>query len=364
MFGVTILQNHRQHVHLQVVHNLTLKTSFLTVVYASCIVAEHRNLWADIRSHAQSSTSWIVMGDFNALITGDERIGDNTPEPVSMAKFNQCLIDYHCPLLVDFWMTEGAPRGSFCFHNMFDFRMTEGAPRGSFCFHNMWLKSDTLFNVVEKSWSVPLFGDLFFVLTTKLRAFNICLKKWNREVVGNVFTMVESAEGKVIIWQGIFETSGLAVDRENLGKAKVEHLRYLAMDEDYWKQKSGVKVVFAGLKRVKTLIDGYWGNVLLKLDMTKAFDMLSWDFLKLVLRKFGFTDAWIDRIMSFHTTHSRIWKRLVAIRETAEEHLHWQLGCATCNIWIGGWTFSGSTGGDPPTPCCFWCRRCSDVEAL
>ncbi|GAA0161430.1 hypothetical protein LIER_17746 [Lithospermum erythrorhizon] len=38
------------------------------------------------------------------------------------------------------------------------------------------------------------------------------------------------------------------------------------------------------------------GNVMLKLDMTKAFDMLSWEFLCLILEKFGFAQAWIDRI--------------------------------------------------------------------
>ncbi|GAA0186748.1 hypothetical protein LIER_34036 [Lithospermum erythrorhizon] len=39
------------------------------------------------------------------------------------------------------------------------------------------------------------------------------------------------------------------------------------------------------------------GNVLLKLDMTRAFDMLSWKFLQLVLCKFGFSEAFISRVM-------------------------------------------------------------------
>ncbi|GAA0148055.1 hypothetical protein LIER_42980 [Lithospermum erythrorhizon] len=33
------------------------------------------------------------------------------------------------------------------------------------------------------------------------------------------------------------------------------------------------------------------GNVLLNVDMTKTFDMLSWDFLKLILQKFGFSEG-------------------------------------------------------------------------
>ncbi|GAA0145346.1 hypothetical protein LIER_05564 [Lithospermum erythrorhizon] len=40
------------------------------------------------------------------------------------------------------------------------------------------------------------------------------------------------------------------------------------------------------------------GNVMLKLDMTKAFDMLSWKFLKAILKKFGFSADWIARVIN------------------------------------------------------------------
>ncbi|GAA0183947.1 hypothetical protein LIER_31272 [Lithospermum erythrorhizon] len=87
--------------------------------------------------------------------------------------------------------------------------------------------------------------------------------------------MVESAEEKVLVCEGIFETSGLAVDRENLGNARADHLRYLAMEEDYWKQKSSIRWVQEGdrstafyhswvkQRRLRkaiagTLIDGDW----------------------------------------------------------------------------------------------------------
>ncbi|GAA0159947.1 hypothetical protein LIER_16614 [Lithospermum erythrorhizon] len=248
--------NHRQHVHLQVVHNITLKPFFLTVVYASCNVAERQNLWADIRSYAQNSTSWIVMGDFNALVSGDERIGFNAPDAMSMTDFTQCLLD--CNLLdagfvrSKFTRTNGrvsqrvdrvvcnyscidrysslnirhlAKTGSDHFPLLVEFQMTQGAPRGSFRFQNTWLKNDSLFDVVEKSWSVPVFGDPFFVLITKLGALTLCLKKWNREVFGNVFTMVESVEEKVMICEGIFETSGLAVDKALVADSVVRYFQ-------------------------------------------------------------------------------------------------------------------------------------------
>ena len=38
------------------------------------------------------------------------------------------------------------------------------------------------------------------------------------------------------------------------------------------------------------------GNVMLKLDMMKAYDRVSWLFFIRVLRRFGFSEVWIDMI--------------------------------------------------------------------
>nr|XP_009768439.1 PREDICTED: uncharacterized protein LOC104219445 [Nicotiana sylvestris] len=38
------------------------------------------------------------------------------------------------------------------------------------------------------------------------------------------------------------------------------------------------------------------GNVIIKLDMAKAYDRISWTFLMAVMRKFGFSENWIDII--------------------------------------------------------------------
>ncbi|WMV39129.1 hypothetical protein MTR67_032514 [Solanum verrucosum] len=38
----------------------------------------------------------------------------------------------------------------------------------------------------------------------------------------------------------------------------------------------------------------FWGNVVIKLDMSKAYDRVSWSFLCFILRRFGFAKSWID----------------------------------------------------------------------
>ena len=40
----------------------------------------------------------------------------------------------------------------------------------------------------------------------------------------------------------------------------------------------------------------------MKLDMSKAYDKLEWSFLERVMRSFGFSEGWINRIMGCVTT--------------------------------------------------------------
>jgi len=59
-----------------------------------------------------------------------------------------------------------------------------------------------------------------------------------------------------------------------------------------------VLVAFETLHTMDTRLKGKEGFMVLKLDMSKAYDRLEWDFLEAIMRKMGFAERWIGLMMS------------------------------------------------------------------
>lgn len=65
------------------------------------------------------------------------------------------------------------------------------------------------------------------------------------------------------------------------------------------------KGIHDNIERAHELTDQYLhrkskaGDLCLKLNISKAFDKMSWDFLFIVLHKFGFLDKWFNLLQDF-----------------------------------------------------------------
>ncbi|CAL0323863.1 unnamed protein product [Lupinus luteus] len=117
----------------------------------------------------------------------------------------------------------------------------------SFRFLKMWLHHPGISEVVRDSWSQPLCGYPMFIFSTKLKRLKMVLKHWNVNVFGNIHQRVKEAWSNVDTIQNCINDHGLVQDmlnQENL--AQINLLKALAIEEDYWKEKSRLNWQISG----------------------------------------------------------------------------------------------------------------------
>ena len=85
---IWVLWDHRLKVNMVAAHEqaLTMEVSFLgtevflvSFIYAKCDHVLRRPLWDHLASLQQSSFSWMIVGDFNTIVSSTERKGGATP---------------------------------------------------------------------------------------------------------------------------------------------------------------------------------------------------------------------------------------------------------------------------------------------
>lgn len=73
--SLTVLDCHEQFIHLKVATNSQDWSSMVTFVYGLHTVETRKPLWLKLVSLAQAigSAPWVLLGDFNAMLTLDDR---------------------------------------------------------------------------------------------------------------------------------------------------------------------------------------------------------------------------------------------------------------------------------------------------
>jgi hypothetical protein len=125
--------------------------------------------------------------------------------------------------------------------------------KSAFKFENMWLKEEGFVDKVKSWWSSFSFtGSPSFILAKKLRALKGEIKRWNREVFGNVGVRNKA-------WAEELESLDRIEEVRRLSEEEKERRRLLASDleasllqeEISWRQKSRVRWLKEGDKCTK-----------------------------------------------------------------------------------------------------------------
>ncbi|XP_026400167.1 uncharacterized protein LOC113296042 [Papaver somniferum] len=149
---------------------------------------------------------WLVIGDFNVVLTCEEKKGGRAPLRISMQEFRDCLES--CNLVQ-------APKSgiqfSWCSNKVVGVRGTSdhGALLGGvvnisrpnnipFKYQPVWTTHPDFIKVIQYSWVEVCNGNPTFIFISKLKRLKNILKKWNWEVFGDLRIKIKTTKENVL----------------------------------------------------------------------------------------------------------------------------------------------------------------------
>ncbi|XP_042029886.1 uncharacterized protein LOC121776786 [Salvia splendens] len=265
-------------------HRLTSPLA-ISAVYAKCTRSERYPLWDRLREIAWplERTPWIVGGDFNTILLHRDRIGSDTNRQAEMVDFAEAIED--CRLLdpgfdgADFtWAKNGLFERldrvlvSEAWTRVFEATRVTNLPRiasdhgpvlarcnmsistnggKAFRFLNMWIRHEAFMAVVQNAWEEPTRAGGLLNTQIKYARVKSALKKWNKEVFGNIHANVKDKEEAIELAQSEFEARPTPQNRTTINKHIAEYILLLRMEEDFWRQKAALRWLAEGIKNTR-----------------------------------------------------------------------------------------------------------------
>ncbi|XP_049413166.1 uncharacterized protein LOC125876094 [Solanum stenotomum] len=191
----SILLDTIQQVTIQFKHNN--KEFIISVVYAMCNASERLELWEELESIVERvQCPWIIEGDFNVILNEEEKLGGlefSPNEAIDFAAF----------------ISSGA---------LSEFK-----------------------NIVEENWKVDFAGNPFIEFHAKLKKVKKELSIWSKEVFGDIFQQIATIEDIIKVKEAQLEIQHSATNRAELSKEEAKLKKFLKLEEDFWRQKAGMK---------------------------------------------------------------------------------------------------------------------------
>ncbi|KAL0293825.1 UNVERIFIED_CONTAM: hypothetical protein Scaly_3134600 [Sesamum calycinum] len=233
-----VLVDHEQLLHVRLESNKWPKPLFVTAVYAKCDTVERRELWDAPRAASVGASPWIVGGDFNTVLSPDERSGGAAPSGITMSDFHDAIAD--CALVDAGYV--GSP------YTWYSRRLRQRLDRVliSSCWMTIFPKMQVAHLELSQSDHRGLLVEAECTVGRKVSSFHF-QHMWttHSEFLGVVrrkeLAVPDAAE------RGLKEADE-AYDQDPCDRTLVERnrcsaelVRVLAQEEAFWRQKAGIR---------------------------------------------------------------------------------------------------------------------------
>ncbi|XP_077252336.1 uncharacterized protein LOC143891678 [Tasmannia lanceolata] len=180
---VNVLDESKQHVHTEVTFIQYNITTLLTFVYATNSGNERRLLWDSLGSIAPTiSIPWMVLGDSTLSWSNSPKTSE-----LKLRRLDRALVnDEWINTLTDSFAIYRYP-GTFD-HAPLIIHLAErhNEIKKPFKFFSAWLMDLSIFECVERAWSIKYKGNPMFRLSQKLKNTKQAIKIWNQTKFGRV----------------------------------------------------------------------------------------------------------------------------------------------------------------------------------
>ncbi|KAK9732996.1 hypothetical protein RND81_04G036900 [Saponaria officinalis] len=221
LFVIQFLEYSPQLIHMNVCSRTCSAQFHLTMVYVFNGVHEREDLWGALKRIADSINGpWAWAGDFNYVLSPDERLGGQSTV-LEMDQFHQCvsfcgMMDITASGSLFTWNNKQIPEDRICsrldrfmvnaswvgslpnytvyFHpeGIFDHTpctvsdFHEERRGGSFKYLNMWGKNDQFLGYVQDIWDQWVDGCKMFCVVRKLKMLKPKLKELNKHCFSDI----------------------------------------------------------------------------------------------------------------------------------------------------------------------------------
>ncbi|XP_060210563.1 uncharacterized protein LOC132637499 [Lycium barbarum] len=110
-----------------------------------------------------------------------------------------------------------------------------------FKFLNFWSQHPKFLELVQDNWSLDFTANPFSEFQAKMKKVKMALAKWSKDTYGNIFQQISTIEDTIKVKELQSELNPSMLNRTYLHKAQDELHSYLHLEEEYWKQKYGMR---------------------------------------------------------------------------------------------------------------------------